>query len=206
MHMAGVHGASSSVLGLASRRLILRLATAAAALTFVPTCSAYVASSRAALNFPAHAPLRRQMTGRSRHHQNALAPGAHGLRASMRGYRKSLVQGKVGKLEKMSRGVFDLQDALLQLKVLEREEEQEFRVTAGPAEPAPKHTAVVGSGPAGLATAIMMARYFPPDNMLHSLQSSMRAFSLHRGVLAKASTKHAEECVWQAWLGKYCAV
>ena len=128
------------------------------------------------------------------------------MRASMRGYRKSLVQGKVGKLEKMSRGVFDLQDALLQLKVLEREEEQEFRVTAGPAEPAPKHTAVVGSGPAGLATAIMMARYFPPDNMLHSLQSSMRAFSLHRGVLAKASTKHAEECVWQAWLGKYCAV
>ena len=63
------------------------------------------------------------------------------MRASMRGYRKSLVHGRVGKLEKMSRGVFDLQDALLQLKVMELEEEQEFRVTAGPAEPAPKRTA-----------------------------------------------------------------
>ena len=76
----------------------------------------------------------------------------------MRGYRKSLLDGRVGKLEKISRHVFDLQDALLQLRLMEAEEKHAECRASGPAEADPKRTAVVGTGPAGLATAIMLAR------------------------------------------------
>jgi NADPH-dependent glutamate synthase beta subunit-like oxidoreductase len=76
----------------------------------------------------------------------------------MRGYRKSLLDGRVGRLEKISRHVFDLQDTLLKIRVMEAKEECVERVASGPAEANPKRTAVVGTGPAGLCTAIMLAR------------------------------------------------
>lgn len=80
-----------------------------------------------------------------------------GLRASMRDYQKSLVEDKLVGLEKLSQQIFNLQDVLLQIALVE--EDKKERVVTGPPEPSPKHTAVIGTGPAGLATAIMLARY-----------------------------------------------
>ena len=83
-----------------------------------------------------------------------------GLRASMKDYRKSLVQDKVDRLERMTRSVFQLQDALLQLSTFEKrggpEEVAEKQIEQP--QPKPSSCAVVGTGPAGLATAIMLAR------------------------------------------------
>jgi len=75
----------------------------------------------------------------------------------MRDYRKGLLHDKVGRLEKLSQQVFNLQDILLQIAVVEEDIEQ--REVLGPSELNPKQTAVIGTGPAGLATAIMLARY-----------------------------------------------
>jgi len=82
------------------------------------------------------------------------APGlTFELRASLKGYHNRIVKDKTGRLEKLSRHIFNLQDTLMQIASA-----KEFAI-AGPAEPSPNHTAVVGTGPAGLATAIMLARY-----------------------------------------------
>ena len=83
-----------------------------------------------------------------------------GLRASMKDYRKSLVQDKVDRLERMTRSVFQLQDALLQLSTFEKRGGPEEVAQKQIEQPQPKPTscAVVGTGPAGLATAIMLAR------------------------------------------------
>jgi hypothetical protein len=82
------------------------------------------------------------------------APGlTFELRASLKGYHNRIVKDKTGRLEKLSRHIFNLQDTLMQIAIA-----KEFAI-AGPAEPSPNHTAVVGTGPAGLATAIMLARY-----------------------------------------------
>ena len=85
------------------------------------------------------------------------APGlTFELRASLKGYHNRIVKDKTGRLEKLSRHIFNLQDTLMQIAIAK--ELQEIAI-AGPAEPSPTHTAVVGTGPAGLATAIMLARY-----------------------------------------------
>lgn len=85
------------------------------------------------------------------------APGlTFELRASLKGYHNRIVKDKPGRLEKLSRHIFNLQDTLMQIAIAK--ELQEIAI-AGPAEPSPTHTAVVGTGPAGLATAIMLARY-----------------------------------------------
>jgi len=89
--------------------------------------------------------------------RRASPPAVLGLRASMRDYRKGLLHDKVGRLEKLSQQVFNLQDILLQIAVVEEDIEQ--REVLGPSELNPKQTAVIGTGPAGLATAIMLARY-----------------------------------------------
>jgi len=62
-----------------------------------------------------------------------------------------------------------LQDILLQIAVVEEDIEQ--RVVVGPSELNPKQTAVIGTGPAGLATAIMLARY---STLLFALLSLSR--------------------------------
>ena len=82
------------------------------------------------------------------------------LRASMKDYRKSLVQDKVDRLERMTRSVFQLQDALLQLSTFEKRGGPEEVAQKQIEQPQPKPTScvVVGTGPAGLATAIMLAR------------------------------------------------
>jgi hypothetical protein len=88
------------------------------------------------------------------------SPGVLQLRASMRDYRKSMVEDKASRLEKFSRKMFDLQDCLLQLSSHKKAMETQIQNTAPEApEPKPKSCAVVGTGPAGLATAIMLARY-----------------------------------------------
>ena len=78
------------------------------------------------------------------------------LQASFKGYHDRIVKDKTGRLEKLSRHIFNLQDTLMQIAIAK--ELQEIAI-AGPDEPSPNHTAVVGTGPAGLATAIMLARY-----------------------------------------------
>ena len=78
------------------------------------------------------------------------------LQASFKGYHDRIVKDKTGRLEKLSRHIFNLQDTLMQIAIAK--ELQEIAI-AGPAEPSPNHTAVVGTGPAGRATAIMLARY-----------------------------------------------
>jgi hypothetical protein len=85
----------------------------------------------------------------------AAGRGALGLRASMRDYR-SRIASKESTLERLSRQVFNLQDALLQVKIIKEVQEDE---QAPPTpEPNPQKTVVVGTGPAGLATAMMLAR------------------------------------------------
>ena len=81
-----------------------------------------------------------------------------GLRASMNDYRSRLAR-KESRLEKLSRQVFNLQDALLQMEIAQ--EPQQAKPATGPPEPNPQQTVVVGTGPAGLATAIMLARCLP---------------------------------------------
>jgi len=85
----------------------------------------------------------------------AAGRGALGLRASMRDYR-SRIASKESTLEKLSRQVFNLQDTLLQMKII-REAQADEQAPAPP-EPNPQKTVVVGTGPAGLATAMMLAR------------------------------------------------
>jgi hypothetical protein len=73
----------------------------------------------------------------------------------MRDYR-SRIASKESTLERLSRQVFNLQDALLQVKIIKEVQEDE---QAPPTpEPNPQKTVVVGTGPAGLATAMMLAR------------------------------------------------
>jgi len=117
-------------------------------------CAAHGPPSAFALN----APLVRKV---QRNH--AQVQGKHrlgpllGLRASMRDYRKSFIKDKENSLQKLSRQVFNLQDALLQLGIMQDVPELVI-AKQGPPQPSPNHTAVVGTGPAGLATAIMLAR------------------------------------------------
>ena len=85
----------------------------------------------------------------------AAGRGALALRASMRDYR-SRIASKESTLETLSRQVFNLQDALLQMKIIK--EVQEDNQAPPPPEPNPQKTVVVGTGPAGLATAMMLAR------------------------------------------------
>lgn len=110
--------------------------------------------------FVRHSPLARRMQGNSdqaplrRRDSPALATT---MKASLKDYRRSLVENKAGKLEKLSRHIFNLQDALLNIDIIQIKAEA-AEANVGPPQASPKQTAVVGTGPAGLATAIMLAR------------------------------------------------
>ena len=163
-----------------ARSSVARLMTCCCSISavFLTAASAALAPAHTAhdgLAFAPRAPLVRglqRVTASARTpllSRRASPPAVLGLRASMRDYRKGLLHDKVGRLEKLSQQVFNLQDILLQIAVVEEDIEQ--RVVVGPSELNPKQTAVIGTGPAGLATAIMLARY---STLLFALLSLSR--------------------------------